>query len=110
MACDSRESSKSICKEITLQRPKTGKFDYLSGLNHPAHSIALKFFTDDYGAEAPAGSVHKAPRGCSERGVAGARQFVIDGCRRRAFPYSNSGKRSFTGTVRGFGVGQALQT
>src|SRR5262249_4551919 len=47
-ACDSRESSKSICKEITLQRPKTGKFDYLSGLNHPAHSIAFKFFTDDY--------------------------------------------------------------
>src|SRR5262249_52102905 len=46
-ACDSRESSKSICKEITLQRPKTGKFDYLSGLNHPAHSIAFKFFTDD---------------------------------------------------------------
>src|SRR5215469_15484401 len=33
-----------------------------------------------------------------------------DGCRRRAFPYSNSGKRSLTGTVRGFGVGQALQT
>src|SRR5215831_4998 len=47
-ACDSRESSKSICKEIALQRPKTGKFDYLSGLNHPAHSMAFKFFTDDY--------------------------------------------------------------
>src|SRR5262245_6744925 len=30
-ACDSKESSKSICKEIALQRPKTGKFDYLSG-------------------------------------------------------------------------------
>src|SRR5262249_59934517 len=47
-ACDSRESSKSICKEIALQRPKTGKFDYLSELNHPAHSMAFKFFTDDY--------------------------------------------------------------
>src|SRR5262249_32512531 len=46
-ACDSRESSKSICKEIALQRPKTGKFDYLSGPNHPAHSIVFKFFTDD---------------------------------------------------------------
>jgi hypothetical protein len=33
---------------------------------------------DDHGAEAPAGSVHKAPRGCSDRnGAAGARQFVI---------------------------------
>src|SRR5262249_20758553 len=47
-ACDSRESSKSICKEIALQRPKTGKFDYLSGPNHPAQSIAFKFFTDDW--------------------------------------------------------------
>src|SRR6516164_2700263 len=46
-ACDSRESSKSICKEIALQRPKTGKFDYLSEPNHPAHSIAFKFFTGD---------------------------------------------------------------
>src|SRR5262249_16688889 len=46
-ACDSRESSKSICKEIALQRPKTGKFDYLSGPNHPAHSIVFKLFTDD---------------------------------------------------------------
>ena len=46
-ACDSRESSKLICKEITLQWPKTGKFDYLSGPNHLAHSIALEFFTDD---------------------------------------------------------------
>jgi hypothetical protein len=33
---------KSICKEITLQGPKTGKFDYLSGPDHPAHSIAFK--------------------------------------------------------------------
>src|SRR6516165_11512174 len=47
-ACDSRESSNSICKEIALQGPKTGKFDYLSGPNHSAHSIAFKFFTDDY--------------------------------------------------------------
>src|SRR5262249_14318257 len=46
-ACDSRESSKSICKEIALQWSKTGKFDYLSGPNHPAHSIALEFFTGD---------------------------------------------------------------
>jgi len=38
---------KSICKEIALQGPKTGKFDYLSELNHPAHSMAFKFFTDD---------------------------------------------------------------
>src|SRR5262249_23499919 len=29
------------------QRPKTGKFDYLSEPNHPAHSMAFKFFTDD---------------------------------------------------------------
>src|SRR5262245_24293905 len=27
--------------------PKIGKFDYLSGPNHSAHSIAFKFFTDD---------------------------------------------------------------
>src|SRR6516165_1937193 len=47
MACDSRESSKSICKEIALQRPKTGKFDYLGRPNYPAHSIAFKFFTND---------------------------------------------------------------
>ena len=40
-------SSKSICKEIALQGPKTGKFDYFSWLNHPAHSMAFKFFTDD---------------------------------------------------------------
>src|SRR5262249_41708834 len=40
-------SSKSICKEIALQRPKTGKFDYLGRPNYPAHSIAFKFFTND---------------------------------------------------------------
>jgi hypothetical protein len=42
-----RYRTKSICKEIALQRPKSGKFDYLSGPNHPAHSIVLEFFTDD---------------------------------------------------------------
>src|SRR5262245_257326 len=36
-----------ICKKIALQQPKTGKFDYLSEPNHPAHSMAFKFFTDD---------------------------------------------------------------
>jgi hypothetical protein len=36
-----------ICKEIALQRPKTGKFGYLSVHNHPAHSMAFEFFTDD---------------------------------------------------------------
>src|SRR5262249_5061451 len=35
------------CKEIALQWSKTGKFDYLIGPNHPAHSTALEFFTDD---------------------------------------------------------------
>ena len=42
------QSSKSIGKESALQRSKTGKFDYLSEPNHPAHSMAFKFFTDDY--------------------------------------------------------------
>src|SRR5262249_33235767 len=37
-----------ICKKIALQQPKTGKFDYLSEPNHPAHSMAFKFFTDDH--------------------------------------------------------------
>jgi hypothetical protein len=37
-----------ICKEIAFQRPKTGKFDYLGVPNHPAHSVAFEFFTDDY--------------------------------------------------------------
>src|SRR5262245_13269965 len=37
-----------ICKKIALQQPKTGKFDYLSEPNHPAHSMAFKFFTDDF--------------------------------------------------------------
>jgi hypothetical protein len=36
-----------ICKEVALQRPKTGKFGYLSVHNHPAHSMAFEFFTDD---------------------------------------------------------------
>jgi len=47
-ACDSRESLNRICKEIALQRPEAGKFDYLSAPNHPAHSTASEFFTDDY--------------------------------------------------------------
>src|SRR5262249_23090121 len=81
-----------------------------SNSRKPIGSAQLDLREDDHGAEAPAGSVHKAPRGCSEHGVAGARQFVIDGCRGRAIPYSNSGKRLLTGTVRGFDVGQALQT
>jgi hypothetical protein len=37
-----------ICKEIAFQRPKTGKLDYLGVPNHPAHSVAFEFFTDDY--------------------------------------------------------------
>ena len=41
------QPSKLICNQIALQWSKTGKFDYLSGPNHPAHSIALEFFTDD---------------------------------------------------------------
>src|SRR5215475_8278008 len=81
-----------------------------SNSRNPIWSGQLDLREDDYGADAPAGTVHKAPRGCSERGVAGARQFVFDGCRRSAIPYSNSGKRLLTGTVRGFDIGQALQT
>ncbi len=46
-AYDSRESSNQICKEIAFQRSKTGKFDYLSAPNQPAHSMAFEFFTDD---------------------------------------------------------------
>src|SRR5262249_31443198 len=46
-ACDSRESSKSICKEIALQRPKSGKFDYLCAPSHSAHSMVSEFFTGD---------------------------------------------------------------
>src|SRR5437870_5566870 len=42
-----RNPQNRICKEVALQRPKTGKFDYLSAPNHPAHSMAFKFFTDD---------------------------------------------------------------
>jgi len=36
-----------ICKKIALQRPKSGKFDYLSAPGHSAHSMASEFFTDD---------------------------------------------------------------
>jgi hypothetical protein len=42
---------KSICKEIALQRPKSGKFDYLSAPGHSAHSMASEFFTDDKAEE-----------------------------------------------------------
>src|SRR6516225_7499259 len=71
MACDSRESSKSICKEIALQRPKTGKFDYLGRPNYPAHSIAFKFFTNDYGTWlgiclSSSGGLNRTPQGTKE--------------------------------------------
>src|SRR5437870_8221986 len=39
---------KSICKEIALQRPKSGNFDYLCAPGHSAHSMASEFFTDDF--------------------------------------------------------------
>jgi hypothetical protein len=37
-----------ICKEVALQRPEAGKFDYLSAPNHPSRSTASEFFTDDW--------------------------------------------------------------
>jgi hypothetical protein len=37
-----------ICKEIALQRSKTGKFDYFSTPNQPARSRDSEFFTDDW--------------------------------------------------------------
>jgi hypothetical protein len=36
-----------ICKEIALQRPEAGNFDYLGAPNHPSRSTASEFFTDD---------------------------------------------------------------
>src|SRR5216684_1986166 len=36
-----------ICKEIALQRSKTGKFDYFRTPNQPARSRDSEFFTDD---------------------------------------------------------------
>src|SRR5439155_24306782 len=36
-----------ICKELAIQRPKTGKFDYLGLPNHSTNSIAFESFTDD---------------------------------------------------------------
>src|SRR5262249_17953327 len=51
-----------ICKKIALQRPKTGKFDYLSEPNHPAHSMAFKFFTDDERILLPADGVTQIDR------------------------------------------------
>src|SRR5215813_12066927 len=68
-----RESSKSICKEIALQRSKTGKFDYLSGPNHPAHSIAFKFFTNDEIAYSRAGRVGLA----ASRVITGMSAFFL---------------------------------
>src|ERR1700758_3321863 len=50
-----------IRKEIALQRPKTGKFDYLSEPNHPAHSMAFKFFTDDCIKVTPGGNGELRP-------------------------------------------------
>src|SRR5262249_24829967 len=55
-----------ICKKIALQRPKTGKFDYLSEPNHPAHSMAFKFFTDD--------KVLGADEGTDPKGLGGLHQ------------------------------------
>src|SRR6266496_3029877 len=52
-----RNPQNRICKEVALQRPKTGKFDYLSAPNHPAHSMAFKFFTDDYNRYGSSSSV-----------------------------------------------------
>src|SRR5215831_4177355 len=77
-ACDSRESSKSICKEIVLQRPKTGKFDYLSEPNHPAHSIAFKFFTNDSPASgSPTGFTARHTTGQLGAGVRDAADRVL---------------------------------
>jgi hypothetical protein len=39
---------KSNLQGNRLPKPKTGKFDYLGVPNHPAHSVAFEFFTDDY--------------------------------------------------------------
>jgi hypothetical protein len=50
-----------------------------SNRRNPSWSGQFDLRKDDHGAEAPAGSVHKAPRRCLDRnGAAGARQFVID--------------------------------
>src|SRR5712672_2644967 len=43
-----------ICKEIALQRSKTGKFDYFRTPNQPARSRDSEFFTDDFLSPAPA--------------------------------------------------------
>src|SRR5262249_35893965 len=75
-----------------LQRPKTGKFDYLSEPNHLAHSMAFKFFTDDYdtrplltqlaasaGHRAPeAGRLHTDPRFQPHRAQAHSRSAEND--------------------------------
>src|SRR5262249_30518266 len=55
-----------------------------SNSRNPIWSGQLDLRKDDHGAEAPAGSVHKAPRECShDNGAAAASQFMIGGCRRR---------------------------
>src|SRR5262249_20190885 len=46
-ACDSRESSKSNLQENRAPTAKNRQIDYLSEPNHPTHSMAFKFFTDD---------------------------------------------------------------
>src|SRR5262249_36787722 len=53
-----RNPENRICKEIALQRPKTGKFDYFNAPNRPAHSVGSEFFTDDY--------VESPRRNCTE--------------------------------------------
>ena len=56
-----------------------GPWGRSSNSRNPSWSGQFDLRKDDHGAEAPAGSVHKAPRRCSDRnGAAGARQFVID--------------------------------
>jgi hypothetical protein len=47
-ACDSRESSKSICKEIAPPKAKIRQIRLLVRAQSLAHSIAFKFFTDDF--------------------------------------------------------------
>jgi hypothetical protein len=47
MARDSWESPIAICKEAAVRIPKTGNSDDGAADNHPGHSMAWKFFTDD---------------------------------------------------------------
>src|SRR5262249_28862191 len=48
-----------ICKKIALQRPKTGKLDYLSEPNHPAHSGAT---LRPFSAEPRPNTIREIPR------------------------------------------------